>query len=203
MLQHFGAGKLSGHNSWINGTECAESTTHTDVDDIGRLTSASNRHRIHRIGFARIQSTSRDRPWRVAAGRGWMLSPVVLKTARMPAVESAGTLLTASLIDPDQWVMGCKRYDQNLPSIQRRGVDLADRGRRGRRGARNCSPYCRTIAAAGSRRIPTAPRSSMKVHSAAIRLTTSSGVNIAAIPSPLPLDAAVASLRLRVHFLVA
>jgi hypothetical protein len=29
--------------------------------------------------------------------------------------------------------------------------------------------------------MPTAPRSSMKVHSAAIRLTTSSAVNIAAI----------------------
>jgi hypothetical protein len=41
--------------------------------------------------------------------------------------------------------------------------------------------YGRTIAAAGFRRMPTAPRSSMKVHSATIRLTTSSGVNIAAI----------------------
>jgi hypothetical protein len=48
-------------------------------------------------------------------------------------------------------------------------------------GRRNCSPYWRTIAAAGSKRMPTAPRSSMKVHSAAIRLTTSSGVNIDAI----------------------
>jgi hypothetical protein len=34
---------------------------------------------------------------------------------------------------------------------------------------RNCSPYCRTIAAAGYRRMPTPPRSSMKAHSAAIR----------------------------------
>jgi hypothetical protein len=33
-------------------------------------------------------------------------------------------------------------------------------------------------------RMPTPPRSSMKVHSAAIRLTTSSGVNIDAIASP-------------------
>jgi len=46
---------------------------------------------------------------------------------------------------------------------------------------RNCSPYWRTIAAAGFGRMPTAPRSSIKVHSAAIRLTTSSGVNIDAI----------------------
>lgn len=53
-----------------------------------------------------------------------------------------------------------------------------------RRGAWNCSPYCRTIAAAGLSRIPTAPRSSMKAHSAAIRLTTSSAVNIGAIPLP-------------------
>jgi hypothetical protein len=43
------------------------------------------------------------------------------------------------------------------------------------------APYRRTIAAAGWSRMPTAPRSSMKVHSAAIRLTTSSAVNIAAI----------------------
>jgi hypothetical protein len=43
------------------------------------------------------------------------------------------------------------------------------------------SPYWRTITAAGFKRMPTAPRSSMKVHSAAIRLTTSSGVNIDAI----------------------
>ena len=50
-----------------------------------------------------------------------------------------------------------------------------------RGGRRNCSPYWRTIAAAGLRRMPTAPRSSMKVHSAAIRPTTSSGVNIDAI----------------------
>jgi hypothetical protein len=50
-----------------------------------------------------------------------------------------------------------------------------------RRGALNCSPYCRTIATASCRRMPTAPRSSTKVHSAAMRLTTSSGVNIGAI----------------------
>jgi len=36
-----------------------------------------------------------------------------------------------------------------------------------------CSPYCRTIAAAGLSRIPTSPRSSTKAHSAAIRRTTS------------------------------
>ena len=47
-----------------------------------------------------------------------------------------------------------------------------------RRGTRNCSPYCRTIAAAGLSRIPTPPRSSTKAHSAAIRLTTSSAVKI-------------------------
>jgi hypothetical protein len=38
------------------------------------------------------------------------------------------------------------------------------------------------MAAAGSSRMPTAPRSSMNVHSAAIRLTTSSAVNIGGIP---------------------
>jgi hypothetical protein len=53
-----------------------------------------------------------------------------------------------------------------------------------RTGRRNCSPYWRTVAAAGFNRMPTAPRSSMKMHSAAIRLTTSSGVNIDAIISP-------------------
>ena len=36
---------------------------------------------------------------------------------------------------------------------------------------RNCSPYCRTIAAAGSSRIPTPPRSSTYAHSAAMRHT--------------------------------
>jgi hypothetical protein len=50
-----------------------------------------------------------------------------------------------------------------------------------RGGRRNCSPNWRTIVEAGFRRMPMAPRSSMKVHSAAIRLTTSSGVNIDAI----------------------
>jgi hypothetical protein len=50
-----------------------------------------------------------------------------------------------------------------------------------RAGRRNRSPYWRTITAAGFNRMPTAPRSSMKVHSGAIRLTTSSGVNIDAI----------------------
>ena len=55
-----------------------------------------------------------------------------------------------------------------------------------RRGARrNCSPYCRTIAAAGLRRIPTPPRSSTYAHSAAMRRTTSSAVNIAAIAATL------------------
>ena len=38
------------------------------------------------------------------------------------------------------------------------------------------------IAVAGSARMPMAPCSSTKVHSAAIRLTTSSGVDIDAIP---------------------
>ena len=52
--------------------------------------------------------------------------------------------------------------------------------------ARNCSPYCRTIATAGFKRIPTAPRSSTKAHSVAIRLTTSSAVNIGGIPLPPP-----------------
>jgi len=42
--------------------------------------------------------------------------------------------------------------------------------------------------------MPTAPRSSIKVHSAAIRLTTSSGVNIGAIPPPLS-DAAGCGLK--------
>jgi hypothetical protein len=37
---------------------------------------------------------------------------------------------------------------------------ISDRGRRLRRGARNCLPYCRTIAAAGSSRMPTPPPSS-------------------------------------------
>jgi len=74
-----------------------------------------------------------------------------------------------------------------------RGGGFADRGRRWRRGARNCSPYWRTIAAAGFSRIPTPPRSSTKVHSAAIRLTTSSGVNIGAIPPPR--DAAGSGLK--------
>jgi hypothetical protein len=59
------------------------------------------------------------------------------------------------------------------------GGGLGGRGCRIRRGARNWLPYCRTIAAAGSSRIPTAPRSSTKVHSAAMRLTTSSGLILA------------------------
>jgi hypothetical protein len=50
--------------------------------------------------------------------------------------------------------------------------------------ARNCSPYCRTIAAAGFSRMPTPPRSSTKAHSAAIRLTTSSAVKIGGISLP-------------------
>jgi hypothetical protein len=50
--------------------------------------------------------------------------------------------------------------------------------------ARNCSPYCRTIAAAGFSRIPTPPRSSTKAHSAAIRLTTFSAVKIGGISLP-------------------
>jgi hypothetical protein len=53
------------------------------------------------------------------------------------------------------------------------------------RGARNWFSYCRTIAAAGFGRMPTAPRSSTKALSTAMRLMTSSGVNIAAIPPPL------------------
>ena len=94
---------------------------------------------------------------------------------------------------------GRRQFVREITESQRRAADcfvtqsrrggFADRGRRWRRGARNCSPYRRTIAAAGFRRMPTAPRSSTKVHSAAIRLTTSSGVNIGAIPPP-PRDAA-------------
>ena len=41
--------------------------------------------------------------------------------------------------------------------------------------AREIAPRIATIAAAGLRRMPTAPRLSTKAHSAAIRLTTSSG----------------------------
>jgi len=62
------------------------------------------------------------------------------------------------------------------------GTDFGARGCRRRGGTRNCSPYRRTIAAAGSRRTPTAPRSSTSVHSAAIRLRASAGVSIAVIP---------------------
>jgi hypothetical protein len=71
--------------------------------------------------------------------------------------------------------------DRRFPVRIRIAVPLDGLGRRfcfRRGGRRNCSPYWRTIAAAGLRRMPTAPRSSMKVHSAAIRLTTSSGANI-------------------------
>ena len=38
---------------------------------------------------------------------------------------------------------------------------FSDRGRRRVRGALNWSPYCRTIATAGSSRMPTPPRSSI------------------------------------------
>jgi phosphoadenosine phosphosulfate reductase len=44
-------------------------------------------------------------------------------------------------------------------TIQRKGVGFTGRGRRCRRG-QNCSPYRRTIAAAGSSRMPTPPHSS-------------------------------------------
>jgi len=61
-----------------------------------------------------------------------------------------------------------------------------------RRGARwSCSPYCRTIAAAGSSRMPTPPRSSTKAHSGAMRRTTPSAVNIGVIHPP-PSDARLA-----------
>jgi hypothetical protein len=48
-----------------------------------------------------------------------------------------------------------------------------------RRGGalRNCSPYWRTIAAAGRSRMPTSPLPPIKVHSAAMRRTTCSAVN--------------------------
>lgn len=62
-----------------------------------------------------------------------------------------------------------------------RAVPVAG-GRRGRRGfggpSRNCSPYRRTRAIAGLRRMPTPPRSSTKAHSAAMRRTTSSAVKL-------------------------
>ena len=71
-----------------------------------------------------------------------------------------------------------------MDSNQRSGGGFGGRGCRFRRGARNWFPYCRTIAAAEFSRIATAPRSSTKVHSAAMRLTTSSGVNIGGISLP-------------------
>jgi hypothetical protein len=49
------------------------------------------------------------------------------------------------------------------------------------RSAESLAVLAHDHTAAGFNRMPTAPRSSMKVHSAAIRLTTSSGVNIDAI----------------------
>jgi len=55
-------------------------------------------------------------------------------------------------------------------------------GRRGRlrvaARSRNCPPYCRTMAIAGCRRIPTPPRSSTKALSEAMRRTTSSAVSL-------------------------
>ena len=77
-----------------------------------------------------------------------------------------------------------QQNEQDLTSNHSSLGGFGDRRACLRLGARNCSPYCRTIAAAGFRRIPTAPRSSTKAHSAAIRLTTSSAVNIGDIPLP-------------------
>ena len=74
-----------------------------------------------------------------------------------------------------------------MDSNQRSDGGLGGRACRFRRGALNWFPYSCTIAAAGLSRMPTAPRSSTKTHSTAMRLTTSSGVNIGAIPPP-PLD---------------
>ena|SRR5271167_883040 len=79
-----------------------------------------------------------------------------------------------------------QEHEQGLTSDQSSLGGFGDRRACLRLGARNCSPYCRTIAAAGFRRIPTAPRSSTKAHSAAIRVTTSSAVNIGGIPLPPP-----------------
>jgi hypothetical protein len=75
----------------------------------------------------------------------------------------------------------CRSRRQVREANHSKGGGFARRFCFRRAGRRNCSPCWRTIAAAGLRRMPTAPRSSMKVHSAAIRLTTSSGVNIDAI----------------------
>jgi hypothetical protein len=80
------------------------------------------------------------------------------------------------------------------------GGGFGGRGCRLRRDALNWLPYCRTIAAAGFSRMPTEPRSSTKVHSAAMRLTTSSGVNIGAIqPPPLRRPRGLRSRVLEVH----
>ena len=77
---------------------------------------------------------------------------------------------------------GAQRIQGVTLTAQSRGGVFACRGRRWRRGSRrNCSPYCRTIAAAGFSRIPTPPRSLTYAHSAAMRRTTSSAVNIGAI----------------------
>ena len=82
--------------------------------------------------------------------------------------------------------------DRVRPIRRQRGEPGADQRRAGgfgrrtglRRRCRNCSPYCRTIAAAGFSRMPTAPRSSTNAHSAAMRLTTSSAVKIGGMPRP-------------------
>ena len=50
-------------------------------------------------------------------------------------------------------------------------------GRRRGGALRNCSPYWRTMAAAGRSRMPTSPLAPIKVHSAAMRRTTSSAVS--------------------------
>src|SRR5712671_4440734 len=84
-----------------------------------------------------------------------------------------------------------QQNEQDLTSNHSSLGGFGDRRACLRLGARNCSPYCRTIPAAGFRRIPTAPRPSTKAHSAAIRLTTSSAVNIGGIP--LHLQACAAS----------
>src|SRR5438309_8519816 len=79
-----------------------------------------------------------------------------------------------------------QQHEQGLTSDHSSLGGFGDRRACLRLGARNCCPYCCTIAAAGFRRIPTAPRSSTKAHSAAIRLTTSSAVIIGGIPLPPP-----------------
>ena len=131
----------------------------------------------------RIESTAASgvaEALRLAAGRAWRESPVA------PQAREAARII--------------HRAPAPTPAPGRVRSACADRSAARRSAARSlpCSrsprplapgrsaeffAVCRTIAAAGLSRIPTPPRSPAKVHSAAMRLTTSSAVNIGAMPT--------------------